>query len=196
MPSIVDDILTVIFWSIAYLMIVYSGFRSIKIKKVSMPYIAGVANIAWEICALYWISGFWGYMLWLGIDIVIVCFGFLFLNSKVKKICYLVSILLCTLIFFLILHNSNKAFIYTVFIIDLLMAILYLIEYKKLSPVLKIPIAIAKLLGDFFAGFVFEQYTLTVVISSIVFVFNSIYLYLCIKEKITFTRTQSITTKA
>ncbi len=85
MPSLVDDILTVVFWSIAYLMIIYAGFRSIAIKKVSMPYIAGVTNIAWEICALYWTSGFWGYWLWVITDLFIVFLDLFFWIRLSKK---------------------------------------------------------------------------------------------------------------
>lgn len=183
MPSIIDDILTVVFWSIAYLMIIYAGFRSIAIKKVSMPYIAGVTNIAWEICALYWTSGFWGYWLWVITDLFIVFFGFIFLDSVIKKISYLGSIVFCTIIFFLILDQSSYIFVLIAYVSDLCMSVLFLIESKKLSPILKAPIATAKLIGSFFAGFVFKEYTITVIIAPIVFVINSFYLYTCIKEQ-------------
>lgn len=183
MPSIVDDVLTVVAWSITYLMIVYAGFRSTTTKKVSMPYTAGVLNVAWEICALYWTAGFWGYFLWLGIDVFIVFFGFRFLDSKAKRFLYLLSIVLCTLVLLFAFWKINNGFVYTVYAIDLIMAICYLLEHKKISSVLKIPIAIARLVGDFFAGFVFKQYPVAVVIAMLVFVINSVYLYLCIKER-------------
>lgn len=183
MPSIIDDILTVIFWTITYLFIVYAGFRSHSIKRVSMPYIAGILNIAWEICALYWISGFWGYILWLAIDLFIVYFGIRFLDSKIKKIAYIASIVFCTIGLFIIFNKFENGFVYSVYIIDLIMAICYLVERKRMSPMLKIPIAITKLLGDFFAGFVFKYYTFTVVIAVLVFVCNLVYLCLCINEK-------------
>ncbi len=63
------------------------------------------------------------------------------------------------------------------------MSVLFLIESKKLSPILKTPIAAAKLIGSFFAGFVFKEYTLTVIIAPIVFAINSFYLYRCIEEQ-------------
>lgn len=190
MPSIIDDILTIIFWTITYLFIVYAGFRSRSIKQVSMPYIAGILNIAWEICALFWISGFWGYILWLSIDFFIVYFSVRFLDSKIKKIAYIASIVFFTVFNFIIFDKFEKGFAYSVYIIDLIMAVCYLIDRKKLSPIFKIPIAITKLLGDFFAGFVFKHYTFTVVIAVIVFVCNVIYLFLCIKDKVTCQKTK------
>lgn len=183
MPSLVDDYLTVGFWSVTYLLIVFAGYRSRADKQVSMPYIAGVLNFAWEICSMYWKPGFWGYILWFAIDITIVWFGFCFLDSARKRFCYIASIVFSTLALLLILQQSNSGFIYSVYIIDLLMAICYLAERKKLSPTLQITIGFTRLLGDFFAGFVFCRYTFTVVIAIAVLICNCVYVYLCIRDK-------------
>ncbi len=183
MCHLIDDYLTVGFWSITYLLIVFAGYRSRKIKRVSMPYIAGILNFAWEICAMYRISGFWGYILWFAIDLAIVCFGFYFLDSKSKRISYLIAIIVSTIGLFIVFDKFTDGFAYSVYIIDLLMAICFLVERKKLSPVLQITIAITRLFGDFFAGFVFRYLTFTVVIAVVVFVCNCVYLCLCIKEK-------------
>lgn len=74
--------------------------------------------------------------------------------------------------------------LYSVFAIDLIMAIWFLVDRKTLSSKLKVPIAVTKLLGDMCAGFYYsEQSTLAGVIAVIVFVCNMYYLYLCLEER-------------
>ncbi len=182
MFSFIDDYLTVIFWSITYLLIVFASYRSRTIKRVSMPYLAGILNFAWEICAMHWMFGFWGYKLWFAIDLAIICFGFYFLNSIGKKLIYIVSIVASTVTLFIVFYKYSEGFAYSVYMIDLVMAICFLAERKKLSPILQISIGWTKLLGDLFAGFVFRHLTFTVIIAIAVFICNSVYLYLCIKE--------------
>ena len=123
------------------------------------------------------------YIVWFAIDLAIVCFGFYFLDSKGKRLAYVISIIVSTIGFFIVFHKFRYGFAYSVYIIDLLMAICFLVDRKKLSPVLQITIAITRLLGDFFAGFVFRHLTFTVVIAILVFICNAVYLYLCIKQK-------------
>lgn len=183
MPSTINETLTVVFWSITYLLIVFAGFRSRAIRRVSMPYAAGVLNFAWEICALYWVPDFWGYTVWLAIDLLIVYFGFRYLNGWAKRVAYFSAIVICTAGIFVIFNTIPDGIIYSVYTIDLLMAICYLVERKQLSPIAKIPIAVAKLLGDFFAGILFSRYTFVVIVSFLVFVCNAVYLYLCIQER-------------
>ena len=45
-------ILYVAFWTLTYIFIILAGYGSRHIKMVSMPYIAGIMNLAWEICAV------------------------------------------------------------------------------------------------------------------------------------------------
>ena len=71
----------------------------------------------------------------------------------------------------------------SVFVIDLIMAINFLIQRKKLSPKMKTPIAITKLLGDTFAGLYYApQSNLIGIIACVVFMCNICYLYLCLEE--------------
>ena len=65
------DNLQIIFWSVTYVLIIAAGWRSRARKQVSMPYVAGVLNFGWELCALQQSQGFWGHILWLGLDVVI-----------------------------------------------------------------------------------------------------------------------------
>ena len=69
------------------------------------------------------------------------------------------------------------------FVIDLIMAIVFLVQIKQISPYLKIPVAATKLIGDLFAGlFYFKVLKLVAVIAVIVFLCNLAYLVLCIIE--------------
>lgn len=94
------DTLQVIFWSITYVLIIIAGFQSQEIRKVSMPYIAGVLDFAWEICALYNSQGFWGHILWFALDLIIVFFGFRYAKSSIHRNKYIVSIIISTLFLF------------------------------------------------------------------------------------------------
>lgn len=71
----------------------------------------------------------------------------------------------------------------SVFVIDVIMAIAYVLEFNKMTPTLKIPIAITKLFGDLFAGLYYGiSRPLIGVFAIIVLIFNFIYLVLSLKE--------------
>lgn len=73
--------------------------------------------------------------------------------------------------------------LYYSFIIDLIMAVCFITDHKKLSPKLKIPIAVTKLLGDACAGMHYASDSWFIaLIACIVFVCNVYYLYLCEEE--------------
>ena len=85
-------ILTLLFWSITYILIVAAGFLSRKERKLSMPYIAGALNAAWEIAAIIYTHGNPGFIIWFIIDVFILFWGFSFSPSVKKKIIYCASI--------------------------------------------------------------------------------------------------------
>ena len=178
-----EEILTAVFWAITYLLICISGFLNIKIKKVSMPYVPGVVNYAWEINALVVSHGLWMYGIWFILDMIIVFWSIYFLNSSKKKLIYIIAVFLST-ICFKILFSFEHGLIFTVFLIDLIMEISYLVRFKSLSPIFKKEIAIFKFLGDFFAGIAGIKYTsyaipFTVIIS----ILNGLYIWKCFTEK-------------
>ncbi|MBQ9931100.1 MAG: hypothetical protein IJO79_01990 [Firmicutes bacterium] len=176
------DTLQIIFWSITYILVIVAGTQSWNLRKVSMPYVAGVLNFAWEICALYTSGGFWGHILWLGLDLVIVFFGFQFVSTKKQKTLYLAAIAIATISLFIIFRHPEGMLV-SVFVIDLIMAIYFLIDRKKLSPKLKVLIAVTKLLGDLFAGLYYGPLSdFIAVTATIVLLCNGYYLYLCIME--------------
>ena len=177
------DDLQVLLWSITYILIIIAGFKSQKLKMISMPYIACALNFSWEIIAFNHNRGtVWGHYFWLFLDIVIVYINYKYLNNRCKKNQYLLLIAVCICSFYFIFKLKSGMLISS-FIIDLEMAVIFLLSIKKISPHFKILIAITKFLGDVFAGIYYFEYSkIIAVIAVIVFICNSVYLFLCIKE--------------
>jgi len=176
-------VLTLLFWSVTYILIVIAGFRSRKEKKVSMPYVAGVLNVAWEIAGTVYTRGNPGFIIWFLIDILIVFWGFLFLSSIWKKIVFLVAILPVTALFLYSFKHFDAAFLFSVYLIDVIMEIDFLVNRKQLSKKFMIPIASTKLLGDLFAGLTFGHiYSFVWIFALLSFICNTIYLIQCIAE--------------
>lgn len=176
------DITQIICWSITYVLIIVAGIMGYKDRKVSMPYVAGILNFSWEICALLESNGFWGHTLWLLLDVGIVLLSFRCIREKKKRILYAVSVI-CVFVALKYIFSMQLGMLFSVFVIDLIMAIYFLLERKKLSGKLKISIAFMKLLGDIFAGVYYAQASYFVgIIALLVFFLNTSYLYLCIGE--------------
>jgi len=176
------DTLQVLFWSITYVLIIIAGFRSWKIKKPSIPYLAVICNFAWESCALISSRGLWAHVAWFSLDLIIVILGFCFINSLKKKIVYISSLIVGVILLHFIFMLPN-GMLYSSFAIDLMMAVDFLVSRSRLSPELKEAIAMFKLLGDTCAGLYYAPQSLFIaIIACIVFVCNCYYLYLCVKE--------------
>lgn len=176
------DTLQIIFWSVTYVLIIIAGSQSRKIRKNSMPYIAGVLIFAWEICALYNSKGFWGHIMWFSLDLAIVYFSFKYIKTKKSKIIYTLSIFISTILLMYI-FTLSYGMLFSSFIIDFIMAVCFLADRERLSPKLKVPIAVTKLLGDTFAGLYYApESVLVAILSGVVFLCNILYLYLCVKE--------------
>lgn len=179
------DTIQIVFWSITYILIIIAGFQSSEIKKVSMPYIAGILNFGWEACALQYSKGLWGHMLWLSLDMVIVYYGFRYLLTLKSKMLYVGSIYLLILVLSYVFTLADGMLI-SVFVIDVIMALLFLLNRKKLSHKMKVPIAVTKLLGDAFAGLHYaSELPIIRIMAVFVLLCNLIYLYLCIRERTT-----------
>jgi len=182
-------ILTVLFWAITYILIVLAGILSKKEKQVSMPYVAGVLNVAWEIAATIHTKGNPCFIVWFGIDVLIVVYGIFFLSSIKKKIFYCTSILLMTVLLLYSFRQYTAAFIFTVYLIDVIMAVNFVLKRKVLSKKFKVTIAATKLIGDIFAGLAFShKYGFVKWFAIISFICNFVYLIQCIKESTYFKR--------
>lgn len=176
------DILQVLFWFITYVLIVAAGVCGKDEKKVSMPYAAGVLNLGWEACALQQSSGLWGHILWLGMDLAIVYIGFTRLSSTKQKVYYAASIYMTILILAYVFSLENGMLL-SAFAIDLVLAIAFLLDRKKLSDKLKRWIAVTKLLGDGFAGLYYgPKQPVVAVLAVLILVCNVIYLFSCFRN--------------
>lgn len=177
------DTMQIIFWTITYLLIIIAGYQNRETRTISMPYVAGVLNFGWEACALQQSQGFWGHILWFALDCAIVYFGFNYLKSTKHRIAYIASIYFVTFVFSYVFTLPNGMMLSS-FAIDLIMAVWFLLDRRKLSSQLKVSIAVTKLIGDAFAGLFYASMSAIVeVLAVMVFVCNSCYLYLCIREK-------------
>lgn len=179
------DDLQIIFWSITYILIIVASFRSWKLKRVSIPYLAAIQNFSWETCALLESGGFWGHIIWFLLDSIIIVFGFLYAHTKKAKFAYGCTLIIGILLFQLIFTTPN-GMLYSSFVIDFLMAIYFLFSQKQLSPSLKLPIGITKFIGDLFAGLYYApQSSFICMLAICVFISNVIYIYRCIMEQST-----------
>lgn len=70
------------------------------------------------------------------------------------------------------------------FAIDLIMAVMFLVDRKRLSPELKVPIAVFKLIGDIFAGIYYGRNSgIVTIIAAMVLLCNCCYLWLCCRDR-------------
>ncbi len=179
------DNLQAIFWPITYLLIIIFGIKNRRRKMPGIPLFVALMNLGWEINALIVSRGFWSHILWLSLDAVIFILNLTILFSK-KEIfgfIYIGAIFFISVLLFWIFQFSFGMLI-SVFIIDLVMAVEYVLVAKRISPYGKIPIAITKLIGDFCAWLYYARYaTLIAVIGLFVFILNLYYLYCCITER-------------
>lgn len=156
MSNIDFDVLQAFFWSITYLLVIIHG---IIYRKSAMPPICIMLNFAWETYAIIkditnsYFS--WIHMLWFVLDIVLIL-TYLILCKKVyfNKL-FLIPVYLVTLAtVFLVSENVKLGMLICCFVIDVLMAIewlLYVILFVKDFNILLIFICITKLWGDGFA---------------------------------------------
>lgn len=177
------DNLLGILWAVTYVLIIIAGVQSWNIKKASMPYIACILNFSWEICALISSGGLWVHILWLSLDFGIVFLNFRFLISKKKQAIYVLA-LICAIVMHIVAFLFPNGMLISSFVIDLIMAICFCVDAKKLSPKLKTSIAATKFLGDLFAGIYYgKQLIVIAIIAVFVGVLNFIYLNLCLEQQ-------------
>ena len=175
------DKIQVVLWSITYLLIVINIFKNKSTKSISIPYLAVILNFAWEFNALIQSNGMWGHILWISLDFVILIYGFYTLSSR-NKIVYIALILLFIVVLFYV-FKLNEGDLVSCFVIDLIMAAMFLIRFNYISKNLKISIALTKLLGDLFAWQFYKFNIIVNIIGIIVLVINLIYFFKCINSR-------------
>lgn len=175
--------LTVACWTLAYVIIVLCGIQNKKSHLLFMPLIAGSLNFAWEINALLLSRGFYGHVLWTVLDVFIVFHNVHFLE-KGKRKKYLLFIAVFILVIYGVFRIPNvDGQRISVFAIDLIMAIEYLLCAKQIALQGRIYVGVLKLLGDLFAWLSNMQGSVFVAVCGlIVLLLNLFYLAICLEQ--------------
>ncbi len=173
------DTLQMVLWSAAYCMIIVASVvESWKSSSYhpAMPYLPGALNLAWEINAVIVNWPLWGNIVWLFLDSVIVFLNLRGLKRNKERLCWLALSLLLTVLLravFLI----QRGILLSSFLIDLLIAAVYVVRARYVSQVLRTWVGLLKLLGDFFAWLAYREYSdLVDVMGIIVLVLNVYYM--------------------
>lgn len=70
------------------------------------------------------------------------------------------------------------------FAIDLIMAVMFLVNRERLPPELKVPIALFKLIGDLCGGIYYGRNSgIVTIIAAMVLLCNGCYLWLCCRDR-------------
>ena len=122
-------------------------------------------------------------MLWTGLDVLIVFHNVRFLEKgKRKKYLLLIVVFILVLYGMFRIPNVDGQRI-SVFAIDLIMAIEYVLCAKQIVPQGRISVGVLKLLGDLFAWLSNMQSSLFVAVCGvIVLLLNLFYLAICLEQ--------------
>lgn len=179
------DVIQIFFLSITYIAIVITSYVNIKKKLIAIPYCAILMNFAWEINALIESEGFWGHIVWICLDSLIVIHAIVTMQGIGEKILFIFAALILTTFLFVVFNFLPMGMLISVFLIDLMMAILFALERKQLLENGRLFIASTKLIGDTAAAIYYAPYSFAVLVVGIaVFVINIKYLLDCARDKI------------
>lgn len=177
------QVATVIVWSVAYVMIIIASFLDRKEKKLASPYFCSALNVSWEAVALIKTGGFFGYIIWLTLDVFIFFFACNSLSGR-KRIIYVIGTFTSLGVFSFLFYINGHGLLFTAFFLDVIIAIDYLLHMNSISPILRIPIAVARLLGSIFAGCAYGfQFSYASAFACVSVFYNGMFLVKCIREK-------------
>lgn len=175
------------FWAASYLLIVIFSIAYHSEKKVFMPLISGMLNFGWEIFALRTSGGYWVHIVWLLLDCIILAYNIFILDGFKKKLTYALMTAACIpLLYFVFQTSFFDGMLISSFVIDIIMALEYLLFAKWLSGRGQIAIGVFRLLGDFFAWYGNRRFSKFVLVAGmIVLALNLAYVATCffIQEK-------------
>ena len=175
--------LTIIFWTLAYVIIVLCGIQNRKTPLLYMPLLAGSLNFAWEVNALFLSNVFYGHVLWAVLDIFIIIHNVRFLE-KSKRIKYLLFIAVLTFAMYGIFRIPNiDGQKISSFLLDLIMAVEYVLYAKRIAPQGRISVGVLMFLGDLFAWLAYMQNSVFVTVCGlIVLLLKLFYLAICLEQ--------------
>ncbi len=178
------DTAQILFWTATYLLIVIDSFRD---KKLRMPLTAGMLNFVWELNALVY-SPHWGHVLWLTLNVIILWFNLRYIAKKsgnTYMYLYVLGMVAAVAGLYAIFRiPGDDGMLISAFTIDAIMAVDYLLSFKRIDTRGKIAIAVTKLLGDLFALLAYCKESVFVVVAGIlVLILNLFYLSACLEER-------------
>lgn len=183
MGDVLLNHLTIIFWTLAYVIIVLCGIQNRKTPLLYMPLLAGSLNFAWEVNALFLSNVFYGHVLWAVLDIFIIIHNVRFLE-KSKRIKYLLFIAVLTFAMYGIFRIPNiDGQKISSFLLDLIMAVEYVLYAKRIAPQGRISVGVLMFLGDLFAWLAYMQNSVFVTVCGlIVLLLKLFYLAICLEQ--------------
>lgn len=143
---------------------------------------ASVLNPAWDINSMMMFGLLIGRIVWLVLDIIIFAINAVRLRNKKKASIYILAELLIIIILRWIFMVNTEGMIWSVFSIDLIMAVDYIAEQKRISIHGQIPIASTKLMADLCAWIAYiGRSRFAAVVGCMVFFVNLFYLAICME---------------
>lgn len=180
------DILIVSFWSVTYVLILVNQISTFGGQKVFIPFIAVSLNVAWEINAAVQSHGFWGHLLWLGLDTLIFFFTAITIWRKERKnilypiVYFLITILLTHVFYYLFLIDYGMLLLS--FLSNVPMSIAYIAQRKSISYEFRTTIATLKMLGTMCATIGYgTNYPIILGLGIVIFFIDLFYLSCCLE---------------
>ena len=87
------DIAQIVLWGITYLLIVYFMLKNRSKKIKAIPLLPVILNMSWEINALIESNGFWGHIVWLGLDIFVFICCTMCIKTIKNQVLYVLSLI-------------------------------------------------------------------------------------------------------
>ena len=184
------DYLQAVFWSITYILLIVYAF---KYKTHAIPILAVVLNFSWETLALTgsilnWelTGGLIIHIAWFFLDLIIIAFLLFYdiYNTKKEKATLIIGYIISVVCLFFAFHSGYM--LLSCFIIDLIMAILFLLHIllrKTKRNILSFLIGLFKLLGDMFAWLYYMDNLHIPIIGLCVLILNVGYLIVLVCKK-------------
>lgn len=188
----IDDILIYLcglFWLLVYIQIIYNG---INYELYEIPAISSGMNLAWETILIfilpypYSICFYLALIIWWICNIFVCSIEVLVYPYRYQKIIFFLSFIGSIFwIYFITIFYSDYEGIYSAYIDNFIMSILYIIYSSKKNNTISLSIGLCKLLGTLFASIalyisrpLFYNNNILILSAILIFIFDAIYIYL------------------
>lgn len=149
-------------------------------KRIYIPLQSVILNLSWEIISVLEDSFYWMNLIWLISEAVIFLISYLHIQKQKNRILFL--FLSVALFHFIFEINAGK--LVSSFVIDIIMAVSFLAERRRIAEPGRLPIAYTKWIGDLGALFHYAHLSIAVLIIGIsVAIINFLYILWCTMNK-------------